>query len=134
MRSRILDACEALANLIALCSHIRERMTDKDEHDEEYDKLDTMYQVILLERRTLQAKIEEAIDKSNWHYHCILKHALAYYIYSSELEDADNNMFNWLMDSWSDVLNYALSLMAKEEVTLCSRCLADKILDNNKEE
>ncbi len=133
MRSWILDACEALANLIALCSHVRELLANKETHDEEYEHLDTYYQVLLLERRTLQAKIEEAIDKTDWHYHCILKHALAYYIYSSELEDADKSMFNWLMGSWSDILNYAISLMAKEEVTLCSRCLADKILDNNEE-
>lgn len=133
MRSWILDACEALANLIALCSHVRELLANKENRDEEYDHLDTYYQVLLLERRTLQAKIEEAIDKTDWHYHCILKHALAYYIYSSELEDADKSMFNWLMGSWSDILNYAISLMAKEEITLCSRCLADKILDNNEE-
>ena len=131
MRKWILDACEALANLIALCSHVRELLANKDDHDEEYDRLDTYYQVLLLERRTLQAKIEEAIDKTDWHYHCILKHAIAYYMFSSELEDADKSMFNWLMSSWSDVVNYAISLMAKEEVTLCSRCLADKILDTN---
>ena len=133
MRKWILDACEALANLIALCSHVRELLANKDDHDEEYDRLDTYYQVLLLERRTLQAKIEEAIDKTDWHYHCILKHAIAYYMFSSELEDADKSMFNWLMSSWSDVLNYAISLMAKEEVTLCSRCLADKILDTNED-
>lgn len=133
MRKWILDACEALANLIALCSHVRELLANKDAHDEEYDRLDTYYQVLLLERRTLQAKIEEAIDKTDWHYHCILKHAIAYYMFSSELEDADKSMFNWLMSSWSDVLNYAISLMAKEEVTLCSRCLADKILDTNED-
>ena len=133
MRKWILDACEALANLIALCSHVRELLANKDAHDEEYDRLDTYYQVLLLERRTLQAKIEEAIDKTDWHYHCILKHAIAYYMFSSELEDADKSMFNWLMSSWSDILNYAISLMAKEEVTLCSRCLADKILDTNED-
>jgi hypothetical protein len=55
-------------------------------------------------------------------------------MFASELEDADGELFKWLMDEWSEALNFALSLVAKEEVTLCSRCLADKILDNNKED
>lgn len=133
MRAWILDACEALANLIAMCSHVRELLTDELD-DEEREALEMYYKYLLEKRRTLQSKIEKVIDKTDGHYHCILKHALAYYMFASELEDADGELFKWLMDEWSEALNFALSLIAKEEVTLCSRCLADKILDNNKED
>lgn len=127
MRAWILDSVEALSNLIALNSHLRElRTEDKSE------EMKVLYDAVLKERRELQDIVEHLIDKSDNHFHCAFKHAVGYYMYANELEDADPS-FKGFSERAETILNLVLSKMTGQEITLCSRCLADKILDNKKE-
>lgn len=128
MRSRILDSVEALSNLVALNSHLRELQTE-----DKTEELKVLYDAVLKERRELQTIVENLIDKSEGHYHCAFKHAIWYYMYANELEDADP-AFKGFSERAVVLLNFVLSKMTGQEITLCSRCLADKILKDNKEQ
>lgn len=128
MRSRILDSVEAISNLIALNSHLRELLSDEEKQK---DELQLVYKLVLETRRKLQSQVEALIDKSDGHYHCAFKHAMAYYMYANELEDADK-AFAWQSVEAEMILNSILSLMTWEKITLCSRCLADQILNKDK--
>lgn len=73
MRSRILDSVEAISNLIALNSHLRELLSDEEKQK---DELQLVYKLVLETRRKLQSNVESLIDKTDGHYHCALKHAM----------------------------------------------------------
>ena len=51
-------------------------------------------------------------------------------MYANELEDADP-AFKGFSERAVVLLNFVLSKMTGQEITLCSRCLADRILNKN---
>lgn len=123
MRSRVYDAIELVASLIAEWSHLKEHIVHKIQNDEDATDEIFIYNMIIERRRCLMHKIETELGiDATWH--CLLKHAIAAYWYAVELEDADPAFDQ---DSvWAtDLLNAILSKATGKQIEFCSRCLGD---------
>lgn len=138
-RSYIYDAIALLGSYLAQCSHIKEHIV-KLKQDKEtaktsdeasdiqnnIDKLEGLYTMIISERRRIMDKLEVALQAEPT-YHCMLKHAIESFNYAIEVEDATNELWD-LSTRATDILNAILSIATWNPIEFCSRCLWDILL------
>lgn len=138
-RSYIYDAIALLGSYLAQCSHIKEHIVklkqdketanDWDEQMEiqnNIDKLEWLYTMVISERRNIMDKLEVALQAEPT-YHCMIKHAIESFNYAAEVEDATDELWD-LTTRATDILNAVLSLATWNPIEFCSRCLWDILL------
>ena len=141
-RSYIYDAIALLGSYLAQCSHIKEHIVklkqdketanDWDEQMEiqnNIDKLEWLYTMVISERRNIMDKLEVALQAEPI-YHCMIKHAIESFNYAAEVEDATDELWD-LTTRATDILNAILSLATWNPIEFCSRCLWDILLGKN---
>ena len=141
-RSYIYDAIALLGSYLAQCSHIKEHIVklkqdketanDWDEQMEiqnNIDKLEWLYTMVISERRNIMDKLEVALQAEPT-YHCMIKHAIESFNYAAEVEDATDELWD-LTTRATDILNAILSLATWNPIEFCSRCLWDILLGKN---
>lgn len=143
-RAYIYDAIALLGSYLAQCSHIKEHIV-KLKQDKELaktsgeasdvqnniDKLEWLYTMIISERRRIMDKLETALQ-ADPNYHCMLKHAIESFNYAVEVEDATDELWDLSVRA-TDILNAILSIATWHPIEFCSRCLWDILLGKNKE-
>ena len=142
-RSYIYDAIALLGSYLAQCSHIKEHIVklkqdketanDWDEQMEiqnNIDKLEWLYTMVISERRNIMDKLEVALQAEPT-YHCMIKHAIESFNYAAEVEDATDELWD-LTTRATDILNAILSLATWNPIEFCSRCLWDILLGKDK--
>ena len=142
-RSYIYDAIALLGSYLAQCSHIKEHIVklkqdketanDWDEQIEiqnNIDKLEWLYTMVISERRNIMDKLEVALQAEPT-YHCMIKHAIESFNYAAEVEDATDELWD-LTTRATDILNAILSLATWNPIEFCSRCLWDILLGKDK--
>lgn len=138
-RSYIYDAIALLGSYLAQCSHIKEHIVklkqdletaktsdEASDIQNNIDKLEWLYTMIISERRRIMDKLEVALQAEPT-YHCMLKHAIESFNYAVEVEDATDELWD-LSTRATDILNAILSLATWNKIEFCSRCLWDILL------
>lgn len=139
----ILDAVELIANQIAIVSHCQEIINElmADYETEPSEELQTklinqqsiMHQANNL-RRTVMDSLLNSSDESDKNQWCVFKHAVWSYMFAVECShvswqsiDRDNIQEKAYMQ-----MLQVLSMFLWVEPQLCWRCLADILINNNK--
>lgn len=141
-RTPLIDAVELIANQVALSSHLYELLgfLQKEQQAEFSADRDTeMQEVLSIIERTTQSRrdLMSAIEKqykTNDHYWCAAKHAIAAYGIACELHQAYSNDVE-LKNTYFDImvvnqqtLYIVLSKwLGLDEVVICGRCISDKL-------
>lgn len=152
-RWAIMDIIELVANMIATYSHLYELYNsdvvqmDKyiedpsimdDEEAREVQQRLMEYEWLLedsyTQRKIAMSMLKDRAVKYDKNMHCLLKHAIAQYVYSQEVRDTDrsNVVAGDLATYCSQHLHKILSMYLWVEVSLCARCLQDAMEDLQK--
>jgi len=151
-RDYILDAFEMMQNLVALCSHAQEIINvgnvDYENEIDEWNKeeagvimasIDVWRDILedaLQQRREIQKKLFEEGDGDHKSW-CAFKHALANHGYAVEvwyanMDNEDGNFWYIQMQrAYETMIQVASIFLWVDEITICGRCLVDKLRWND---
>lgn len=150
-RSWVLDAIEALINLIALASHSQELLNtlvydyslevNTSKKKEIEDQIHMQYQILndsVDMRRDLTSQIKSEFD-CNEKMWCSFKHAIAQYWYATELmyayKDSEHKPFyeNYQQRAYELCMGIVWLFLWLDEIVPCARCV-NEILEQKKVE
>ena len=124
-RAWLVDLIHSIGEKLALCDHLAEKLDDT--------KSKELYLRALEARRSEMQLLVDNSPNPNLEYWCAFKHAVKSYVLAMEVYDAEQNdqTLSVALNS-ADILAGITSLFLGYEFKVCSRCLLDNMLANNK--
>lgn len=129
-RQPIIDIIELIANLIASASHLQELIESEEDLNKKDEYIEQLYELIDI-RREVMKQIE--CKDNTWR--CSLKHAIAQRWYVVEIYYTERtHEREELLSVLTKYMYKTISRYMWVEISDCSRCLADALANNKKDE
>ena len=132
-RAWVLDLVHSIGQKTAIADHNKEKIEDSNFDNDKKDLIRELDARVINLRREQESYLLEQAERPDFDFWCHVKHAIDSYEHDVEVYEANpNEKTEGFMRESGEVLAGYLSLFLGLEFETCARCLADKMLINEK--